>query len=303
MRYLLLTLLILGCGAHKALAPSNIPTSLEDKATLYVQLLKESNLQDQYGFILTNTCDSLLFSGLLGAALPGEVKIDAAEQNGQWFRRPAQDCQPSAGNSHSTISRDMITGLMWHMWRNRQLDMANELMQTLQKNSYVLLGEGTPGDLVMTTTLIQTLAEMIFKLGGPNYVAERNLPAIFSPEDIGFVAHLAMWHILLRGEVFGSISSLEQLVIQTQVKRQPTNPLFVAASHRYSDGDFTEVNTLLMNASQWPSSRLPSNAEHCDVWPIQRDSSDKGWQPCSPSSELHTGAELPAIFYLIVKGK
>lgn len=301
MRTILLTLLfLLHCGPDKSPAKSTTtPTDIEAKSELYLSLVKSH--QDADGFIMSETCDSLLFTGLLSAAAPElDINIHAAQdRNGTWFRRPGYDCGPEFGNSRSTISRDMILGLFWHMWRNRDLPAAVELMQNLQARNYVLRGDGTPGELALTTTMVQTLAEMIFQLGGPDYVAERNLPGFFSSSQTGFKAHLTVWHILLRGEIYGQISASNFQVLQAQVERQPNNPLFQAAYHRFLDGDYTSVIKLLMDSGEWPADRLPSSLDHCDDWPIQRDYTEKDWGSCIPEVE-HSGAELPIIFRLII---
>lgn len=301
--YILILLTSLMCG------PSNKPIStlfnsslpdLKTKAELYIKSIKSQ--QDADGFIFSNTCDSLIFTGLLAAARPDlNINILAAKDNTteQWYRRPARDCSPDIGNSRSTISRDMILGVMWYMWRNKDLESANDLMLQLKSNNYTLLGSGTAAELVMTPTMIQTLAEMIYKLGGPNYTTERLLPEIFQRKDTGYVAHLTAWHIALRGDIFKGLSALELAVIKAQTARQPNNPLFQAIYHKYVDGNYSSVLKLLLNTSQWPQTLLPTSNNHCEPWPIQRDAPSKDWEPCKPLKTF-SGAELPVIYYLII---
>ena len=81
------------CGsARKANHPNAVEVSaLSEKVSLYEQLQD----QDSSGFIMTEKCDSLFFSGLLGAARPGTVDIEAARSlsgiSPTWHLRPAQD--------------------------------------------------------------------------------------------------------------------------------------------------------------------------------------------------------------------
>lgn len=304
---ILIAFALTSCGKFvKPKKKKDVPAAelLAAKQDLYVNNI--ATHQDEYGFILTDECDSLIFSGLLSAARPDlNINIAKAEDvsdsgNVQWFRRPNHDCGPAFDNSRSTISRDMIVGLMWHMWRNKDVDMAVRLMKDLRSRTYYLRGEGTVGELLMTPAMMQTLAEMIFRMGGPTYDVERALPAIFSVTESGFVAHLTTLHILLRAEIYGGIFASDRAILKAYYEREPKNPLFSAAVHKYTDGDMSEPVGLLMDNGEWPNDRLPTTSNHCDNWPIQRTYDEKNWGACSPLKE-HTGAELVVIYNLIIK--
>lgn len=304
MRLLFLLLLLSACGAHHKSASSDAPQpglkDLQDKSDKYLSIVSQE--QDQYGFILSQQCDSLLFTSLLAAARPGlHIEVTAAQDSsGQWYRRADHGCGPKFGNSRSTISRDMFIGLFWYFWRTKDLDGASGLMLQLQANNYQALGEGSPGELLLTPAMVQTLAELIFKLGGPDYSAERKLPAIFDGSQTDYEAHLTVWHILLRGEIFGGLSEGSIQILAAQAIRQPKNPFFQAAYHRYLDGDYSTVIKLLMDTNEWPADSLPTSLNHCDPWPIQRDFSSTDWGTCEPTQQW-PGAELPVIYYLIVE--
>lgn len=303
MKFLTWILILLtACGPVHRASPvtSAVDTlaPLRAKADLYLNLV--TSHQDASGFILSDECDSLLFSSLLSAAAPHlHIDINAAKDtSGQWFRRPGHDCGPSFGNSASTISRDMLLGVLWHMWRNRDLADANQLMLDLQKHNYILRGEGGVGELAVNTNLLSILGDLIYKLGGPNYIAERNLPVIFSAGP-GFQGELGALQIALSGDINGHINNQAFGVLAALVQTNPQNPLYQAVYHRYLDGNYEIVIQLLSNTAQWPDNQLPTTLNHCDAWPIQRDDSDAGWRPCIPEHEL-TGAELPVIFYLLI---
>ncbi len=276
--------------------------ALQNKSELYVSLI--SSHQDKYGFIMTDKCDALLFSGLLSAARPDlDIEITAARgKHDFWYRRPGHDCGPKFGNSNSTISRDMMIGLLWHLWRNKDLQTANELMLGLKKNLYWMKGQGNAGTLLWTPSLLNTLAQIILVLGGPEYRTELLLPASFSKLD-GYRAHLAVWHLHLRGEIFGNISEDDLNVLKYHVERNPKNPLFQAAYHKYTDGIQDTAILLLLDSNEWPANKLPTTKEHCEEWPIQRDYTEKDWGPCPahiPFKE-YSGAELITIYELFIK--
>ena len=298
---LILLAFSLGCGTLIR-KPNKKPISAEEqlrqKSVRYSGLLDSD--RDVNGFILTEECDSLLFSGLLGASLPGTVDVLAARDgNREWHRRPGFDCSPEIGNSRSTISRDMILGLFWHMWKNKQVDIASQLMRDLRGDNYWLKGQGTAGELLMTPAMVNTLAHLILKLGGPRYPVELALPVTFG-KDIGYIAHLTIWHILLRGELLGEIPERFIDILNFHAHRDRLNPFYQAAYHKWLDGNMTNSVELLLNPLEWPTYTLPTTEEHCAEWVIQRDYTEKDWGPCSPQKHL-TGAELIAIYNLIIR--
>lgn len=297
-------LLQAGCGEifgrKSTSADTNKLAELANRSALYTQLL--STHQDAHGFILTEHCDALLFTGLLSAARPDlSIAIRAAQSsNLAWHRRPNQDCGPSFGNSRSTVSRDMMLGLYWHLWKTKDLELAVELMDFLKSNLYYMPGEGSAGELFMTPPYMRTLADMIRALGGPAYKTELLFPVTYS-EDSGFIAHLVTWHIALRGDILGEITNTERNLLKEHRDREPKNPLFQAAYQRYSDGNQDVAISLLLDQSHWPADRLPTTTEHCDEWPIQREYKEKDWGPCPAQNKEHTGAELVAVYELLIK--
>mgnify|MGYP001615603093 CR=1 FL=1 len=241
-----------------------------------------------------------MFSGLLSAARPDlNINIDAAkDENGAWYRRPGHDCGPAFNNSRSTISRDMVVGLLWHMWRNKDVKGATALLKDLKARTYWLRGEGTAGELLMTPALVNTLAEMVFRMGGTSYDTERAFPAILDDSGEGFIAHLTVLHLLLRGEILGGLFESDIKTLKSYMDKSPQNPLFVGAYHKYSDGNQSAMIDMLMDNSEWPNNSLPTTENHCSNWPVQRVYDEKNWGACSPTKE-HTGAELVVIYSLI----
>jgi hypothetical protein len=99
---------------------------LEEKYKIYKSLLK----QDQYGFIESDECDSLLFTGLVGCLPSITVNIDSAfdKTTGMWHRRPTSTpCFPNG--SKSTISRDMLLGLACYAYHNKRLDISEQVIK------------------------------------------------------------------------------------------------------------------------------------------------------------------------------
>lgn len=300
-KYIIL-LILFSCGKSgiKSSTNSNDLSSLTDKSSFYVEQIQERK-QDSNGFIMTEKCDSLLFTGLLSAARPDlNINVSAAKRDGKWNRRPTHDCGPEFGNSRSTISRDMMIGYFWHLWRAKDLISAVTLMDELKSNAYFLKGDGTPGELFMLPSYMNTLAEMIKAMGGPEYNIELLMPASFQSQPEGFEAHLTGWHIHLRGEILREIPTNNMEILTFLALKNSENPFFQALKAKYDDGNMDKVIDLLLNNNEWPNDSLPTTENHCDEWPIQREYQEKDWGACEPFHE-HTGAELVAIYELIVK--
>lgn len=304
MLRLVILVLITGCGAlepKKATVAVPLDMSrLEKKIDIYSEELGKH--RDEFGFIMTDACDSTLFSGLLSAALPGTVDLPIARGPlGEWHRRPRQDCGPHWGNSRSTFSRDMMIGVLYYLWYNKDLDAAVDLMELLRSNFYYMPGEGTAGELLMNPAIMNTLAQIIKDLGGDEYKIELALPVVFGRSP-GYVAHLTALHIHLRGQVMGRISAHNLDIIEYHRARQPRNPLFHAVYHKYLDGNMQAVVNLLLNDSVYPEGRTPTTLDRCSPWVIERDFSVRDWGPCPdrPVKE-HTGAELLVIYHLFLK--
>jgi hypothetical protein len=101
--------LLAGCGKHE---PEEQDLGerlgqLQNKAAFY--LSQSGYVQDQYGFIYSDQCDSVLFSALY-AISGANVNLKAAQEKpGKWQRRPiSSPCYPK--DSGSEISRDMFVG-------------------------------------------------------------------------------------------------------------------------------------------------------------------------------------------------
>lgn len=250
---------------------------------------------DKDGFILSDKCDSLLFSGLLAAAAP-ELNVDltaARDATGSWHRRPNQDCGPRYNNSRSSISRDMMVGVMWYAWRTKDLQLAEDLFASL--NGYTLPGSGDFITRTLTPAMYKTLQLLIEKLGGAK--AKFVIGGDALGKGDGFVAHLNVWHILLRGEIEGGIVEPHYNLLKHHAEREPMNPLYLAAWAKYSGGSYLPA---IIRLKQMFGPELPTTDDWCSEWIIERDYDNKDWAPCSPHKQ-HTGAELITIYRLILE--
>jgi hypothetical protein len=278
-------------------------TELQKKYDLYSILVKKH--QDEHGFIDTKHCDSLLFSGLLGCVPNTTVNIKAAYdgKSKMWLRRPMSypECL-QCGGSVSTISRDMMLGLAWYVWKNNRLDIAEQVVKYALSNWCIMGKAATFKDLIgrclMTPGLLATWAEISYRLGGPNRWWLRYLPQFESSSVMGYEAHLCVLHILLRKELTGTIPKRIEKVLHIHATKNPTNPLF-----QYAVGKIDDAVSLLMVDTWWPNDRLPTRGDRKESWLIQRNYGDD-WKPAKEEKEIeHSGADFLFVSSLILKNK
>lgn len=293
---------------------------LDSKYKTYLKLSKSQ--QDASGFIETQECDSLLFSGLLGCVPGTKVNIDAAnDSEGRWLRRPVAhppcyDCNIKWNlkdrlsqmyqswkqdgfdkeklkkifeKGNSSISRDMLVGLAWYAYYNKRLDISESVIKYALSHK-LIMGEGTPTRTFMTPGLLSTYAWISYRLDGPSRWLIRHIPQSESKSVVGFQAHLSVLHILLRNKLTGK--NKYQNVLLHQAKRQPNNALF-----QFAAGYVDAAKMLLANEIWWPATRLPTARDRDAQWLFQRDYGED-WEPYA-STKVHSGADFLFCYWLV----
>lgn len=282
----------MGCGYFDNAAiphsPIDVSTELSNRTNIYLSL----GVSGQWAF--PDSCDGLLFSALDAVARDEPIDINLAEgQPGQWFRNPSHNCYDT-GAAASDISRDMILGLMIYSVHFDRKDILEDLWSYGKIHKWNM-GRGVgDGRTVLTPATIGRLARAIHYLGGI-YHAEAEIPDLPSTNP-GFVSHLTLLGILLDGKMAEHIDSANLDALHTIVSEEPRNPLAQALLHKYTDGDQSVASGLLV--SIWPSDRLPTSADWCEEWRLQRADSDRGLQPCI-SGITHSGGDLLFVSSLI----
>jgi len=292
LRLLILTFLLISCSTYK---PSTSTEVLEIEQT-YVLLIQ--NIQDENGFIDYTHCDSLLHTGLLGVHKDINVNIEAAKDNNdQWFRRPLDytECYES-NESRSTISRDMLLGLIWYSVANDRLDILEDLWDYGVNHGWVMGEDDTGGfHTIMNTKMIGLLARSIEYLGGSTGFWAKT-PLTFNSKCDGYVCHLVALQLGLKAKLQGFVTESELKVLEDLTKKSPNNILFLTLYSKYSDADFSKVFNLIK--SIYPPNRLPNNMDWCDDWRVQRDDDDSGLLPCRTTKQ-HSGGELLFVLAII----
>jgi hypothetical protein len=288
MRYLVAILLtVLNCASEKPDASDSIDlTTLKAKYETYLSL--SSRHQGDSGFVHARDCDSLLFSGLYSFAGGGVEILAAQEEPGKWHRTPAQDCYPD--RSKSTVSRDMLLGLLFHALKHKDGSIPSDLISYGQSHKWIM-GEGQTSRTWLNPVFRKTLALMDRKLSGSNHQMLMYPPYIWVGGLKGYQAHLAVLHILLIDLTTGKIDTSAKGRIKEQYERVPGNALFSYAYHRYFGGDQAGTLSILMDERIFPSERLPHAEDRCQPYLWQRDPDE--WGVCE-------GEEHPGVDFLFV---
>lgn len=249
-------------------------------------------VQDKYGFIYSEDCDSLLFTGLVGCVPGVAVHIDAARsaKTDMWQRRPCdKPCYPA--HSKSSISRDMLLGLLYFAYFNKRLDIIEHVIKYALSN-YLIMGQGVLSRTLMTPGLLATYAWASYRLGGPSRPWLRWVPVSPSAKVDDFQAHLAVLHALLRDILTGKLTQAHNKLYEVKAKAQPENALF-----QYAAGNIDKVYTILNNEQYFPSDRLPNRSDRKSPWLWERDFGPN-YQPTS-ENKIYSGGDYLFVYWLL----
>ena len=140
------------------------------------------------GWYHHNKCDAVLFDSLRHVALNEEFDIERANLNGKWLRRPQGDCG-------STISRDMLIGIMVYLFHFKKTDLVIELYDYMIRNKFKMGDEFEPPNtrVFATPNIAFTLAKIKNKLTGSKNVLGY-LPIWPYSVSLGYPSHLTAYY-------------------------------------------------------------------------------------------------------------
>lgn len=284
LRLLILVLCISACGRSGQKEADGYHTSAELQERYRAIQAASHEVQDSFGFVETEKCDSILMSSLAAVGRGERIDLASARDSaGQWYRRPLfyDECYASGG-SKSTISRDMFTGIFFYLFRTQDLDALRGIQKYGKEHSWVM-GQGVITRTPLGFGLQGLLAGMIRKLEGGEAYDKFDLQPAWGINLTDFEAHLQILSVLMYGEVYGFIPDTAKKQVKIQHSRQPKNPLFALASAKWVDGDYAAAEQALLNGP-WPSDRLGTQLDYCTPWVIERDFGPN-WFPCEQVTE------------------
>lgn len=285
--FLMLLVMLVACGrpGDNPSQPTSNPTEqLSAKYNLYKSLAPTD------GFKSAGTCDALLFATLfnVGSGEEGSL-LDAQGQPGQWFRLPGLKSDPTLCSSD--ISRDMFMGLLTYIWHFKKLSMAQDIWEYGYNHNWQMGQERKPLETrtVFTPPMIGLLAEIIYHLGGEDHPERYFSDAMVYNTDPGFVSHLTLLHLALRGSINKGLADKEVESLRLILRHMSGNPLAQALYHKYTDGDQSIATNLLLTV--WPADRLPTTSDWSEEWRTQRSDGDSGLLP-GEGGHTHSGGDF-----------
>ncbi len=248
--------------------------------------------QDDDGFVHTDRCDSLLLSSLLASRKDYAIDIfSARDYDGYWHRRSTQhpECYPN--HSKSSISRDMLMGLLVYATFKERI--GKDVLSTIQKQNYVM-GIGDPSRIMMMPSLERSFSKLI---GRKNLIANSYQP--FNSSLKGYAVKLELLHIMCLGKIDGGISEDALKCLKNYSDSTKDNILSLLLSALYSGNYSYLLNAinLLQNQKLFPDNRLPtSNDRSVDwYWDVQNPNDVL---PDNDEEKEHPGADF--LFYMWV---
>lgn len=274
MLRLIIAIAALSC-ATKSVDPKPGTPNEQLLAMYAVKVDKAKTSFDQTtGWPSATDCDATLWAGLAYAAGIDTVQLQLAEYSeGQIHRRPNPSCWDGEDHgSPTTVSRDMLNGYMWGMWRANNLDAVRRLARYGETHLWKMGEPLDDGRVVLTGNGIGLIGRMIKRLGGPDKIY-RHIPPLFTKVSEDYERQQLALGILLDGEVDIDVQP-ELLPLgyeypgkynQTGIKESardllnwladesPDDALFQAAAATYSGNYDKAINLLLDENYRCPS--------------------------------------------------
>ncbi|MGE0173184.1 MAG: hypothetical protein AB7T49_10375 [Oligoflexales bacterium] len=267
-------------------------SQLKDKRDFY--LAQTTAALNAYKFV--DGCDGLLFTSLLRSS-GYDVDLYQAQQKGvpgKWHRNATQDCLQT-GQSESTISRDMLLGLVTAFLHTEDEQGIGDLIAYADENNDIM-GDASSKEEQLSRTLVTPslkglFYEIQYRLTGIDNDLRGYIPD-FDKDLTGFEAHLQGLRILLRGSLYEGLLDEDIEVLQTQLAKNPDNVVFMMTLRAFTTGDMNEAADLLLDPTLFPNDRLPSSSDRCEAYIWQRDQNSSDWQPCASEGKTHAGVDL-----------
>jgi hypothetical protein len=292
---LISAVLVVSCGKNiNPKAPLFVEKStLIEKQVTYLELIEKH--RGPSGWIKDYDCDGLLFNSIAKVSGVEGIDLHKAFDGDRWYRSPSKDCYPD--RSKSTISRDMLLGVLLYSAITRDSSIPESLLAYGEENGW-MMGEGVISRTWFSFNLRRISAEIIKLVTGNELDKYLKIPLIVTGTKEGYQAHLESLILLIKGE-WGSLDQLDFLAVRSYYRRNPDNAVFSYLYHRYADGDFSGTVRTLLDEGLFPSDRLPTNRDRCTEYLWQRE---KGvdWQPCE-KERFHSGIDFLFMSYLVLR--
>lgn len=299
MKFLLIILIIsCSCGKIKdkdnePLTPvSSEPSAITQRFSLYKQQSKAA--YDDYGLYAPggHIGDSALFSCLAYNADLTKFDIGLLFRDNGMPRR-----HPDISKEHSAtpISKDMVSGILWCLYKLQKTDpdyavaLTSKMIKAGKSHAvsglwsfctkddikeYSISKEDVAGRCIMTPGVMKDVYRLHLKMGGD---CDNECKTVMTvgvntlPEGEGFTRHLAVLSTVRNGLIEGGINDLSLKQLEKAHKAEPRNALYAAAYNMFKGGFQDETWKILSDESLFPLKSIPTSKNYCTDYLFQRD--------------------------------
>ncbi len=293
MKNLLIFLLLVACQK-----PDNKPNPPEPREAIAAKQAfyraEAPKARDAHGAILTDKCDSAHFTFLEGTVSDPVDMESFIDPSGKLHRRPLDypECWPQFSGSES--SKEMYGYGALYALKKNDLKWVQDRFDYGVSHQWVM-GDGALSRVFLTPSVRGELAQAIDALGGHKY--PDRLISVPRPKGLrGYEAFAQAVGVVFEGARFGAITDDSRQVILDHAGRNPRNAFFACLAARWGSGNLIAAQTVLLDPAIFPDDRLPTSADYCEPWIIQREDTDsEAWGPCPDENKVHpAGAFLLA---------
>lgn len=228
-------------------------------------------LEDENGWLVSNSCDAILWSSKYCYASPERVNLLVAEsdtEQGRFYRTAAKDCWVKGRdtqNSGSTWSRDMGITMMSCAYNQKNLDLLERHITYGERTAidFITMGEGDKTRLYYSPALVGLLYKTVRILGNDH--KEFEVPNTYKSGLDDYEAHLQMLDIWHRGRLDGKINELMLKRIKEHSNREPKNTFYQILRAKYDTGDYAKAIELCLDDSNVVGSYVRCDGEQCEL--------------------------------------
>lgn len=243
MKYILFfAIMFSACCRHRSEETTNPLDQLHEKLAFYVEHAGQE--------IFLKRCDNLTFKSFWDAHK--QQDLPAMEWlPGEWHRDAAA-CWPE--ESRSEISRDGLIALLHALHGRGDLEAVQRIEDYGKANMWVM-GQGDL-ELVHGLVLSPAISALLHEMSGLALAGEQHsedeIPALE-----GHRGHVTASYIWLMGKIRGWINTAELAFLYAWQAENPLDPMALALTARFSDGDQTDAISVLGDERLWPSDSVP----------------------------------------------
>jgi hypothetical protein len=201
---------LIACGRAGEPVQPSLRDKLAEQYANKLEELREISQDHIAGWPSDYDCDSSLWAGIARAGGADWVDVSAGVQpNGRTTRKPLQDCGPVeagyAGDSATTTSNDMITGLLLGLLFEKDVTTVHKMYRYGEENKWIM---GYPEYYVSRVLLrpngITLMARILYTLSeGKRDYTIRLAPMVYGPTDGDYESHLALLSRYMEQELGG----------------------------------------------------------------------------------------------------